>query len=434
MTLPTNKGLSLPYSCKSPLAAMAGAASSGEERWDRGQAGGVEGREKIKGLWMLGPDPSSGPRASAQPAPPFGSFFSPNTQTTSNSPEDTNPTATTAAVTHPRGSSGPGLCNQPRSGCALYLAVATFEDHSKGSVSYQVLLAVLKVPHHLHHPSAGHEAPGKDGGKTKGFFLQLQPPHGSRRRGGSLPRSWLPPAPGAAPLIPPQTPGPAGLLQGVTEARGSVGHGEGKGGESQGLGVRGQRGIGAGTRGLLSGEGGSVPCRCPAPWPRHSGGCRRRGPAQGPNPRASSDARGGAAHGSEGGCRCRRRSPCEREGSSEGADGGSLRPPAPPGAPAVPPLPPQRSALSQRRLRVPSPPHRPAALIGRSAQVWMLGCFRRRPKSASPRVTRRCLRRPRLRTGTERGHCPEPSWDPAEPSPAPQGSGDPVESSPQGAW
>lgn len=85
--------------------------------------------------------------------------------------------------------------------------------------------------------------------------------------------------------------------------------------------MRGQGGIGAGTRGLLSGEGGSVPCRCPAPWPRHSGGCQRRGPAQGPNPRASSDAGGGAAHGSGNGCRCRRRSPRERGGSSESADG-----------------------------------------------------------------------------------------------------------------
>lgn len=64
--------------------------------------------------------------------------------------------------------------------------------------------------------------------------------------------------------------------------------------------MRGQRCIGAGTRGLLSGEGGSVLGRCSAPWPRHSGGCRLRGPAQGPNPRASSDARGGAAHGSPG--------------------------------------------------------------------------------------------------------------------------------------
>lgn len=80
----------------------------------------------------------------------------------------------------------------------------------------------------------------KEGGKTKGLFLQprqLQPPHGSRRRGGSLPLSWLPPAAGAAPLIPrgqPQTPGPAGLLQGVSEARGSVWHEEGKAGKGRG--------------------------------------------------------------------------------------------------------------------------------------------------------------------------------------------------------
>lgn len=163
--------------------------------------------------------------------------------------------------------------------------------------------------------------------------------------------------------------------------------------------MRGQRGIGAGTRGLLSGEGGSVPCRCPAPWPRHRGGCRRRGPAQGPNPRASSDAGGGAAHGSGGGCRCHRRSTRGRGGRSEGADGDLSGRQRLSGAPAAPPAPPQRPALGQPRLRLPGPVHRPAALIGCSAQARALGCFRRRPKSASPWVTRQCLRRQPLRVG-----------------------------------
>lgn len=49
----------------------------------------------------------------------------------------------------------------------------------------------------------------------------------------------------------------------------------------------------------------------------------------------------------------------------------------------------------------------------------MLWCFRRRPKSASPRVTRRSLRRQCLRAGPERNHCPKPSRDPAEPSSVP---------------
>lgn len=89
-----------------------------------------------------------------------------------------------------------------------------------------------------------------------GLFLlprQLQPPHGNRRRGGSLPLSWLPPAAGAAPLIPrgePQTPGPAGLLQGVSEAKGSVWHGEGKGGKKRGGGGEGEGSLsGAGCEG-----------------------------------------------------------------------------------------------------------------------------------------------------------------------------------------
>lgn len=240
----------------------------------------------------------------------------------------------------------------------------------------------------------------KAGGETKGLFLQLQPPHGSGRRGGILPLCWLPPAAGAAPIIPrgqPQTPGPAGLLQGVSEARGSVWHVEGKAGKgrrgegSQGPGVRAQRGIGAGTRGLLSGEGSSVPCRCPPPWLRHSGGCRRRGPSQGPSPGASSKAGGGAARSSGGGCRCRRRTPRERRVRREVADGagGSLRPPPPLEAPTAPPASPSRSAPRQPRLRLPRPPRHPTHFIGRIAQAPALGCFRRRSKSASPRFTRR---------------------------------------------
>lgn len=68
--------------------------------------------------------------------------------------------------------------------------------------------------------------------------------------------------------------------------------GAGRGEVSQGPVKRGQCGIDAGTRGLLSGQGGSAPCRCPPPWLRHSWGCRRRGPPQGPSPRASSKAVG----------------------------------------------------------------------------------------------------------------------------------------------
>lgn len=180
---------------------------------------------------------------------------------------------------------------------------------------------------------------------------------------------------------------------------GKSGAGGGKEREvSQGPGVRGQRGIGAGTRGLLSGEGGSAPCRCPPPWPRHSGGCRRRGPPQGPSPKASSRAEGGAARSSGGGCRCRCRRrrthappppPNGKGGSGECADGGLS------GRHRLLRLPPLRQCLpsdpqpSQPRLRLPRPPRHPTPFIDRIAQAPALGYFRRRPKSASPRLTRR---------------------------------------------
>lgn len=85
----------------------------------------------------------------------------------------------------------------------------------------------------------------RDGeGKQKGSVLPpaeaLQPPpQGRGRRGGSPPRSWRPPESGAAPLIArgrPRTPGPKGLLRGVSEARGSVWHGEGRDGGREALG------------------------------------------------------------------------------------------------------------------------------------------------------------------------------------------------------
>lgn len=125
---------------------------------------------------MLGPDPCSGPRGSRgpQPSPHLPStLFPPRTpKPRQNSPEDTTPPPQHRSCHPPEGLlSAPGCVTSPAPAkpVAIYLAVATFEDHSKGSVSYQVLLAVLKVPHHLHHPSArGMKPPGRTKGKQRG--------------------------------------------------------------------------------------------------------------------------------------------------------------------------------------------------------------------------------------------------------------------------
>lgn len=77
------------------------------------------------------------------------------------------PTASPSSTPRP-GAAPTGLCNRP---IAVYLTVATFEDHSEGSVSYQVLLAVLKIPHHLHPPSGVGMKPRDGKGKQKGSFF-----------------------------------------------------------------------------------------------------------------------------------------------------------------------------------------------------------------------------------------------------------------------
>lgn len=100
----------------------------------------------------------------------------------------------------------------------------------------------------------------------------------------------------------------------------------------------------------------------------------------------------------------------QQEGRKDsGCRWGSLKPPRSPGAPTAP-LPPRlRYAYSQPRLRLPRPPRHPTHFIGRIAQAPAPGCFRRRPKSASPRLTRR-----RREAGSLRRHlvgsaaCPDP--------------------------
>lgn len=97
---------------------------------------------------------------------------------------------------------------------------------------------------------------------------------------------------------------------------------------------------------------------------------------------------GGAARGSEEGWR-RLLAPRGRGASREGADEGLSGRHRLPGLPPLSQALPLRSAPRQPRLRLPKAPRHPAPFIGRIEQAPALGFFRRRPKSASPRLTRR---------------------------------------------
>lgn len=289
-------------------------------RWGRGKGKNKGFRDAGAGsrLWAAGLSPA---RTSLRLF-----FFSPNTQTTSKLPRGHGPPSPAPRLSPTRGAAlGPGLCNQP---VAIYLAVATFEDHSKGSVSYQVLLAVLKVPHHLHHPSArGMKPPGRTKGKQRGFFLlataaSRQPAAGwepapvlaAPGGGGSSSHTAADPRAGGA---------AAGRHrgEGLRRAWGGEKRGiSGAGCEGKALHRRrdegpSQRGRGLRARSLL---GPMAPPQRGLPAPRPRSGTepqsiQRREGRRGP--RLS----GGGCH-----CRYRRRSPRERErrGSNKGADGG----------------------------------------------------------------------------------------------------------------
>lgn len=139
----------------------------------------------------------------------------------------------------PRWARGGGGC--VTSPGRVYLAVATFEDHSKGPMADQVLLAVLEVPHHLHRPWGGMKPGGggaarrsRGGGRGGPSYSPSSDPH---LTGGSRARSCLPPPwEGAAAVMPQAPPGP---------------------GAPTGMGRSGEKPPGAGTR--LHGGGGWWP-------------------------------------------------------------------------------------------------------------------------------------------------------------------------------
>lgn len=97
---------------------------------------------------------------------------------------------------------------------------------------------------------------------------------------------------------------------------------------------------------------------------------------------------GGAARGSEEGWRCLL-VPRGRGASREGADRRLSGCHRLPGLPLLGQALLLRSAHLQPRLRLPKAPRHPAPFIVRITQAPALGFFRRRPKSASPRLTRR---------------------------------------------
>lgn len=272
-------------------------------------------------------------------------------------------------------------------------------------MSYQVLLAVLKVPHHLHHPSGGHEAPGrKEGGReNKGALPPAEAATAaSRQRAAGRDPAPVLAAPGGGgssdhPAGAAADPRPGGAAAGRLRGEGLRLACGGQGGEGE----TGGRLSGAGCEGTARhrrrDEGPAQRRRelralpLPAPMAPPQRGLPAPRPLSGTEPRSIQ--RGGGRCGPQlrGWLPLSPPHPRERrvkEGGC-GRGGGSLRPPPPLEAPDAPPASPRRSTPRQPRLRLPRPPRHPTHFIGRIAQVPALGCFRRRSKSASPRFTRR---------------------------------------------